>query len=475
MLPDETETSWAAILFGAGWASAWLLCLGTGLHAINWFMAMTAMPSAAVELDAVPLISWATTVFLVFSIIGGASGGLLKIRHGARRLLSICTLVFLAGTLVAALAPGMTVLLVGRALQGVAEGVILAVSYALVRELFPPRAIPQAFALLAMVYAVCAALGPLAAGILTEWAGWRWAFLPNLPLALAYLGLLHRGLAQRTSAAETPAGPVAGLRLSLIGIAALCICLAGLAERGAAIVAGLLAGLACCAGLLALDRRSAEPLFPRGAFTLATPIALGLWVALLLPAASAGVQVYVPYLIQVIGGGSAMVAGYLGALTAIGWSTAAILVARLPQRHAGAALVAGPMLVTAAVLATGWLLARHAGTLPLGCCLLLVGMGFGGCWAFLTQRTQAAVPLAEQDLAAGAIPTLQSAGGTLGAAMAGLLANAGGLREAQAGAAAAEAAAQAAWWIFLGGGAIAALATAASAVLVARTRHAGLD
>ncbi len=140
--------------------------------------------------------------------------------------------------------------------------------------------------------------------------------------------------------------------------------------------------------------------------------------------------------------------------------------ARLPPARASVALIAGPCVVAAAVLATGWLFSSQAGVLPLTLALLLVGMGFGTCWAFLAQRTQAAAPEAERDLAAGATPTLQSAGGALGAAFAGLLANLGGLRDQLDAAAAANAA----WWVFSGGAAIAAVAVLASLAFVASSR-----
>ncbi len=293
----QDNPAWGALLFGPTWRAAWLLCLGVGLHAINWFMVVTVMPTAAIELDAVPLISWATTVFLVFSIVGGASGGRLKIRYGARPLLTVSTLVFLAGTLVAALAPSMEVLLVGRGLQGAAEGIILAVSYALVRELFAPAAIPRAFGLLAVVYAVGAAFGPLAAGTLTESLGWRVSFLMNLPLALVYLWLLAKGLERARPPEATAESAFAGLRLSLLGAGIFAVCLAGLSPRLPAILGYLAAALVCVLLALARDRRSAMPLFPSGAFTLSSPVAFGLWVALLLPAAAAGVQVYAPFMI----------------------------------------------------------------------------------------------------------------------------------------------------------------------------------
>src|ERR1700749_4548008 len=49
-----------------------LVNLGIGLHATIWYMATTAMPSAVEELDAAAYLSWATSLYLMTSILGGA-------------------------------------------------------------------------------------------------------------------------------------------------------------------------------------------------------------------------------------------------------------------------------------------------------------------------------------------------------------------------------------------------------------------
>ena len=49
-----------------------LVNLGVGLHATIWYMATTAMPSAVEELDAAAYLSWATSLYLMTSILGGA-------------------------------------------------------------------------------------------------------------------------------------------------------------------------------------------------------------------------------------------------------------------------------------------------------------------------------------------------------------------------------------------------------------------
>ena len=132
-MDDDTQP---ALLQRRNLASLVLVNMGVGTHAIVWFMVVTAMPSVVDDLRAAPYLSWATSIYLVSTILGGASMALLKARLGARPALVLAGIVVMAGGLLAAAAPGIALVLVGRVLQGLGEGVLVALSYALVRELF---------------------------------------------------------------------------------------------------------------------------------------------------------------------------------------------------------------------------------------------------------------------------------------------------------------------------------------------------
>ncbi|PPJ40683.1 MFS transporter, partial [Pseudoxanthomonas sp. KAs_5_3] len=73
----------------------------------NGFLVSTSLPTAVREIGGLELISWAFTLYLVLSIVGGASGALLKGRFGARTTLVGSGLIFLLGTLIAAFASSM--------------------------------------------------------------------------------------------------------------------------------------------------------------------------------------------------------------------------------------------------------------------------------------------------------------------------------------------------------------------------------
>ena len=190
-----------------------LVNLGVAVHATIWYMATTAMPSAVEELGAAAYLSWATSVYLVSSILGGAMMAPAKGRLGALKAMVIAGFVVMAGGVISAVAPSIFWVLAGRALQGLGEGFLVALSYALVRELFPNALVPRVFGSQAVSWGVAIVIGPLIGGWLTEIASWRGAFICSalLPIPMQVLGwaiLRRQHYAQRSQAAPL-------LRLSL--------------------------------------------------------------------------------------------------------------------------------------------------------------------------------------------------------------------------------------------------------------------
>ena len=428
-----TSGSWGEVFARGYRAPLATISLGVGLYAFNAFVVATALPSAVLDIGGVELMNWSVAIFLVLAIVGGSAAALLKARVGARAALLAAGLLFFVGTLVAGLAPSMPVLLVGRGLQGLGEGVIAALSYALIPAFFPPRLVPKVFGVEAVVWAIAASGGPLAGGLLTEQLSWQWAFLFSAPLALLFMLLVGLVVRPEATQGRATAGGFPGLRLAGIGAGILLVAVAGLLQLAWALAAVAAAPL-LLAAMVWLDRRCRVPLFPSDAFTLRTTVGAGLWVVLLMPLAQAGTMVYLAYLIQALLAAGPTLAGLMNATLALAWSAVAILVAdRAGARRARLLIRLGPLLLLlgfallwiAFPLGSGWLVVVAQ---------LLLGAGFGASWAFLSQAIMEAARPGERDRAAGLVPTVQSAGYALGAALAGLVVNGAGLATDPAGA-----------------------------------------
>jgi MFS family permease len=137
-------------------------------------------------------------------------------------------------------------------------------------------------------------------------------------------------------------------------------------------------------------------------------------------------SIYGAFLLQDRLGASPLLAGYTIALEAIAWTVGAFVAARLPARLGTIAMRTGPLMVGAGLAVSG--VALGGGPIGLAAfSISLTGLGFGICWSFLGSRVLAAAPAGEEDRTAGAIPTIETAGVALGAAVAGIGGNALGV------------------------------------------------
>ncbi len=422
-MSETVEGRWAEI-FGARYLPVTLILgLGVSLFAFNAFLSSTALPSAVQELGGVEVISWATTLYLVFAIVGGAAAAMLKRRLGSRWSLLGMAGLFLLGTLVAALASDMAQVLVGRAIQGFGEGVVAALCFALIPELYPSRLVPKVFGMQAVVWAVAAFGGPAGAGALTELVSWRAAFLINVPLVLIFCAMVLAVVPRGEKPVDEHGFP--GLRLLAIGGGTMLVALAAVAPPLQALA--LLVG---AAGVLAaavwLDRRSVERLMPLDAFSFRTAVGSGLWLFLFMPIAGATTGVYLVLILQQVWGYGPTHAAIVGAVMAIGWSLSSVTVANVRQRSTRRILIrTGPVLLAAGlVLVLIGLEIGQPAVLIVG--QLLIGMGFGISNGYIMLTIMESSSDAERDRTSALLPTTQSAGNALGAALAGVAANAAG-------------------------------------------------
>ncbi|MGJ4856449.1 MFS transporter [Labrys sp. La1] len=425
-----TEARWREIAVGSYAGATATLCLGVALFAFNSFLVSTALPSAIDELGGASLIAWSVSLYLIFAILGGSIAALLKARHGARAALIGAALLFTAGTLFAGLAPAMAVLLVGRALQGFGEGLIAAICYALIPEIFPSRLVPKVFGAEAMVWAAAAFGGPAVAGIISETVSWRAAFLVNVPLSLIFIALVLKVVPHAT---RQEAVPLPLVQLGAIGAGMAAVMIADVAGgTGAAMLLLVLAAL-LYVGAVYSDRRSPARLFPKDAFRLGKPIGLGLWIVFLMPMAHSVASVYLVYLIQHLWGYGATLAGALNAVMAVCWSLVAIAVASVTSQRIRRRLIwLGPLLLVLGLSAIIVALWRTDIVLLVGG-QILIGVGFGASWGYLSQGLMEASPAEERNRTSALLPTLQSAAYAIGAAVLGFVANANGAGSATTG------------------------------------------
>src|ERR1700712_1795451 len=150
----------------------------------------TAMPTVAAALGGLSQYALAFGVPAAAGILGMVSAGIWSDRRGPVGPLAAGWLLFAAGLLISGTAGSMTVLIGGRALQGLGTGLTTVALYVVVARTYPEALRPKLFSAYAAAWVLPALLGPAVAGFLVVNVGWRWVFLsvPFIAVAAAIAG-----------------------------------------------------------------------------------------------------------------------------------------------------------------------------------------------------------------------------------------------------------------------------------------------
>jgi hypothetical protein len=226
-------------------------------------------------------------------------------------------------------------------------------------------------------------------------------------------------------------------QILLLTGAVLAVSVASILTEGAMLPA-LLVGLAVLAiiALGVIDRHREIRLFPRGTFSLSSPLA-ALFATMMLINMAIISDMFVPLFVQNLHGQSPLIAGYMVALVAVGWSSGSMLTSSWTGARARAVLVSGPILQVIATLGLALFLGRDnsAGEIlplvPVGSALALLGLGIGIAWPQVSTRLLQAAPAGEGNLTSAAMSMVQLFASGLGAAVAGVIVNAAGLAASQ--------------------------------------------
>lgn len=348
-----------------GRLTAGLLIL-EALFAIEALMAITILPAIRADLGGLSLYGWALAA-ASFGAFGAIPlGGRAVDRFGPRRPLAILLALFCGGLLLAALAPSMLIVAVGRFLQGIAGGGLYAVSLGAVAKTYPERLRPRVLALLASMWILPGLFGPPLGAAITTAFGWRWAFAAPVPVLLIAAWLVLPAL----SGDRRSDGPQLPIRWPLQLTLGAGLFLGGLTHPAAISFALCPAGLAI--GLPALAR-----IVPRGTFRARPGIPAAAASAFLLSAAFFAVDGFVPLMLTSIRGMSISVASVVVASATVAWSVGSWWQSRNAETwSAGSLVAAGAALIAAGTLATaGGLIRLPVATIYVGWTVAGVGMG----------------------------------------------------------------------------------------------------
>ena len=403
--------------------SRWVLttvCLAVLLAQVDTSVVNLALRSIGLRLHAaVTGLQWILDAYNLCYAVLLLTGGLLCDLYGRRRLFIVGAAIFTGGSVLCAAAPGVPLLIAGRAVAGAGAALLLPASLAIIRVAWAEeQARNRALGIWAACNGLAFIIGPALGGLLVDRFGWRSVFLIVVPLGVVAIGCALRVVAESSDPAgrrfDAP-GQISGA-LALAGLALTGI--AGAHDRALAAIAGGVGVIALMGFVLIEHRRGPAAMVPLelfgsprfvGTLTATSAMTFGMY----------GVLFLVPLVWQSGGVFAAGTAGIALMPMAGVFFVVSNASGRLLESIGARVLISGG---TALIGVGLFVIACSAAGEPLWLAemgLVLTGLGMGLNTAPLFGVAVGAVPAARSGSAASLINVARMIGATLGVAVLG--------------------------------------------------------
>ncbi|WP_307864260.1 DHA2 family efflux MFS transporter permease subunit [Agrococcus sp. TF02-05] len=423
------------------WWGLVAISLGVAIIIMDSTIVSVAIPAIVADLEISSTeIQWVQEIYTLLFAALLLTWGRLADRVGRRRIMLIGVVVFVASSVLCAIADSGAVLIAGRALQGLGGSMILPTTLALLNANFHGRERGIAFAVWGSTIGGMAAIGPLAGGWLTEHASWRWAFGINVPVGILIVVGLLLFVAESKERATDARGrlDLVGAALSIVGFGALVFGLIEgrsygwwtASEEAPFEVLGLspvpiafLVAIAALATFVVVERargRAGKGVILDLSLFRIPSFANGNVTALIVSFGEFGLILSLPLWFQNVLGYTAFEAGLALVPLAAGSFLASGAVAGLARRFSPVVVVRVGLVLEIAAIAALALLIRPDSTAWLTSPVLFVyGMGVGLATAQLTSVVLADVPVERSGQGSATQSTARQTGSALGIAVLG--------------------------------------------------------
>ncbi len=366
-------------------------------------------------------VTWVLTAYLlsasIFTPIMGRIGDMV----GKKRVFVIALAALAVGSLLAALATSIGVMIVARAIQGIGGGV-LPLAFGIVRDEFPAEKVAGAVGSLAALTAVGAGLGIVLAGPIVQVLDYHWLFW--LPMGLITVAAVAAELVVPESPVRTPGR--LSLAPALLLSAWLVALLVALSEAplwgwGSARVLGLVvAAAALFVAWMRSEQRATTPLIDLRMMRLPAVWTTNL-VGLLVGVGMYAVFAFLPEFLQTPTssgygfGASITFSGLLLLPSTVTMFVLGQLCGRLARAVGAKVVVVAGCLVTAVAMLL--LAYAHSHTWEIFLATAIMGIGIGMAFASMSSLIVEAVPAEQTGVASGMNANIRTIGGSIGAAL----------------------------------------------------------
>ncbi|UQX88906.1 MFS transporter [Jatrophihabitans telluris] len=402
------------------------LLLGMFLAALDQTIVSAAMRTIADKLNGQTNQAWATTAYLVTSTVSTPLYGKLSDMYGRKKFYLFAISIFLVGSALSGMANSMIELAGFRAVQGLGAGGLMALAFAIIGDIVPPRERAKYQGYFMAVFGLSSVAGPVLGGLLAGQDtllgvdGWRWVFYVNLPIGIVALAVVSRFLNLPHTRQEHRIDYWGAVTL-VLGITSLLV----VAEQGRVWGWGsgrsilmYVIGVGLIAAFVYIERAVGDEailplkMFKHPVFSVASLMNFIVGMGMF------GGIICLPLYMQIVKGFSPTKSGLSLLPLMLGLMTVAmasgIATAKTGRYKLFPIVGTGLLILALSGLSRITAHTSYAALVPL---MVLVGAGLGCCMQTLVLATQNSVPASQMGVATASATFFRSMGGTFGTAL----------------------------------------------------------